>query len=265
METASFPQTSRHITVAGTNLPLIEYKGQIVVTLAMIDKAHQRPDGTAKRNFNENKHNLIKDEDWYLIEFSQKDEFRTFEIEIPPRGLIVVTECGYTMIVKSFKDDLSWKVQRMLVNNYFKALNGIPKSEVGRLLEDRRRDTINHCNTYYRNEIAKKDKAWKDEYNKNQRKQARLEYKNDCLHTEIYRMEKQNSVLQAELLEFYRREVKSKKSNNGRMSREEKAGICQIHAATLNFAETARQSGRSVSSVRRAVDEMNDPAERGQS
>ncbi|MCP4697010.1 MAG: hypothetical protein GY862_09190 [Gammaproteobacteria bacterium] len=113
------------------------------------------------------------------------------------------------------------------------------------------------------------EKGWEDawqkaeiEEKKTEQKLAQVERKNDYLRTEIYRMRKQNSGLQAELLEFYRREVKSKKSNKGRMSREEKAGIRQIHAATLNFAETARQSGRCVSSVRRAVDEMNDLAER---
>ena len=39
---------------------------------------------------------------------------------IPPKGITVLTESGYLMIVKTFTDDLSWKVQRQLVNTYFK-------------------------------------------------------------------------------------------------------------------------------------------------
>ena len=48
---------------------------------------------------------------------NQKDEFRL--LEIPNRGLTLITETGYMMLVKSFSDDLSWEVQRQLVNSYF--------------------------------------------------------------------------------------------------------------------------------------------------
>lgn len=34
--------------------------------------------------------------------------------------IILVTESGYLMLAKSFTDDLAWKVQRELVNNYFR-------------------------------------------------------------------------------------------------------------------------------------------------
>ncbi|MDC4242763.1 hypothetical protein NE398_21855, partial [Clostridium tertium] len=37
-----------------------------------------------------------------------------------PKGLLI-TESGYLMLVKSLQDDLAWKVQRELVNNYFRA------------------------------------------------------------------------------------------------------------------------------------------------
>ncbi len=33
----------------------------------------------------------------------------------------LITESGYYMLVKSFTDDLSWDVQRQLVNTYFRA------------------------------------------------------------------------------------------------------------------------------------------------
>ena len=32
----------------------------------------------------------------------------------------LITETGYLMLVKSFTDDLSWEVQRQLVQSYFK-------------------------------------------------------------------------------------------------------------------------------------------------
>ena len=109
------------IAIANTELPIIEYQGQRVVTLAMIDQVHQRPEGTARRTFSDNRNRLIEGEDFYLIDYSQKDVLRTFGIEVPPRGLTVFAESGYLMLVKTFSDDLAWQVQRQLVKGYFKA------------------------------------------------------------------------------------------------------------------------------------------------
>ncbi len=109
------------ITIANTEMAIIEYKGQRVLTFEMIDKVHGRPDGTARKRFSDNRERFIEGEDFYLIDFSQKSEFRTFGIEIPPRGLTIIPESGYLMLVKSFTDDLAWQVQRQLVKGYFKA------------------------------------------------------------------------------------------------------------------------------------------------
>lgn len=43
-----------------------------------------------------------------------------------PNSLILITESGYLMLVKSFTDDLAWKVQRELVNSYFKLRETMP-------------------------------------------------------------------------------------------------------------------------------------------
>ena len=40
--------------------------------------------------------------------------------EINNHGTTLITESGYLMLVKSFTDDLAWKVQRELVNTYFR-------------------------------------------------------------------------------------------------------------------------------------------------
>lgn len=108
------------ITINSTDISIKEYRGKRVVTLKEIDQCHGRPDGTAKRNFQQNKQHLIDGIDYFTVKPSdvQKNEFRTFEI--PNRGLTLLTESGYLMLVKSFTDDLAWDVQRQLVNSYFK-------------------------------------------------------------------------------------------------------------------------------------------------
>lgn len=100
----------------------IEYLGVRVVTLRQIDEAHGRPDGTAKRNLQRHRSRLVINEDYF--EVNQQDEFRPSGISRPQGGnsgkAVLLTESGYLMIVKSFTDDLSWQVQRQLVNSYFR-------------------------------------------------------------------------------------------------------------------------------------------------
>lgn len=104
------------IMVGNHTLPIKEYNNVRVVTFKDIDTVHERPDGTAHRNFKANKNRFIEGVDYYKL---QKDEIRPFGITSPNGGTIV-TESGYLMLVKSFTDDLAWKVQRELVNNYFR-------------------------------------------------------------------------------------------------------------------------------------------------
>ncbi|MGE7650522.1 phage antirepressor KilAC domain-containing protein [Peribacillus frigoritolerans] len=104
--------------VSVENIEVKEFKGLRVVTFKDVDEVHGRRDGTAKRNFTQNKKHLIENEDFFLLTTNLKDEFRT--LEIPNRGLTLLTESGYLMLVKSFTDDLAWGVQRNLVKNYFR-------------------------------------------------------------------------------------------------------------------------------------------------
>lgn len=106
----------RELTIGNVNVVIKEYRGQRVVTLKDIDTVHQRPDGTARKRFNDNKKHFIEGEDYFKI---QPSEIRTVGIK-SPNGGTVVTESGYLMLVKSFTDDLSWNVQRELVNTYFR-------------------------------------------------------------------------------------------------------------------------------------------------
>lgn len=105
-------------------LPIREYKGNRVVTFKEIDEVHGRKDGTARKRFNDNKKRFIEGVDYFNI---QKSEKRTLGFDVPNRGLILITESGYLMLVKSFSDDLAWTVQRELVNFYFRGRTPVPK------------------------------------------------------------------------------------------------------------------------------------------
>lgn len=105
------------ITIENTEMQIREYNGERVVTFKDIDMVHQRADGTASRNFRKNKKHFIEGVDY--IRRNSSEAKRKYDI-IAPNGLTLVTESGYLLLVKSFTDDLSWKVQRQLVDVYFK-------------------------------------------------------------------------------------------------------------------------------------------------
>lgn len=109
--------------INNTQVLVKEFSGQRVVTFKEIDAVHGRPDGTAKRNFRSNRQHFIEGEDFFMLD--QPDEIRSLGIQRPqggtPESVTLITESGYLMLVKSFTDDLAWKVQRELVNGYFRA------------------------------------------------------------------------------------------------------------------------------------------------
>ncbi len=105
------------IKINNQPLPIKEYNGQRVTTFKDIDTVHGRPDGTARKRFNDNRKRFIQGVDFFV---RNSDEARTEYGVIAPNGLILLTESGYLMLAKSFNDDLAWQVQRELVNSYFR-------------------------------------------------------------------------------------------------------------------------------------------------
>lgn len=102
-------------------LEVKEWNGRRVVTFRDVDKCHGRKEGTARTNFKNNRKHFIANVDYFLVSREDKPMGKILPLEIPPKGITLLTETGYLMLVKSFTDDLAWNVQRELVNNYFRA------------------------------------------------------------------------------------------------------------------------------------------------
>lgn len=109
--------------INNTELSVKVYRNQRVVTFKDIDTVHERPEGTARKRFNDNKKHFIEGEDFYKVKCG---EVRPFFGHTLPNGfnpdadINLITESGYLMLVKSFTDDLAWDVQRQLVKSYFR-------------------------------------------------------------------------------------------------------------------------------------------------
>lgn len=105
------------VKIENAEISVKEYNGQRVVTFKDIDEVHGRTEGTARKRFADNKKHFVEGEDYFV---RNTDEAKREYGIIAPNGLTLITEQGYSMLVKSFTDDLSWKVQRQLVNGYFR-------------------------------------------------------------------------------------------------------------------------------------------------
>lgn len=116
------------VNIEGTELAVREWNGQRVVTFRDIDNAHGVKPGSAKRNFIRNKRHFIENEDYFI---ATRDSLKSvnltpLNVDVPTRGITLITEMGYLMLAKSFTDDKSWNVQRTLVNAYFMLKNQQP-------------------------------------------------------------------------------------------------------------------------------------------
>lgn len=112
--------TDNSITIGHTTkLNLVIYQDEPVLSFNMVDQAHARTSETARVNFNRNKQRFIKGKHYHMVPYAQADELRPYGVEVPPRGLTLITKRGYLLLVKSFTDDLAWEVQEQLVDYYF--------------------------------------------------------------------------------------------------------------------------------------------------
>lgn len=111
------------VRINSNDLQVKTWNGQRVVTLADIDRVHERVEGTAKTRYYRHKERFVENEDFFIIKPFDVLKYTkdTLGIEkVPNRGLTLITESGYLMIVKTYDDNLAWQVQRDLVNCYFK-------------------------------------------------------------------------------------------------------------------------------------------------
>ena len=117
----------------------IIYKDQPVINNKIIDGKHRRVEGTAKRNFNENKNRFTKEKDYFEVpykEWSKNDIVRKTYPHSNGGGfkgsIILYTQSGYLKIVKSLNDEEAWKIYERLIdyflNNGQQSIDHTPSS-----------------------------------------------------------------------------------------------------------------------------------------
>ena len=111
------------VKIENKNLVVKEYNNQRVVTLWDIAELHDRTASEVGQQFKRNNRYLIENVDYYLISKEKISESQiVIQNKVPNnvKNISIFTESGYLMLVKSFNDEMSWKIQRILINSYFK-------------------------------------------------------------------------------------------------------------------------------------------------
>lgn len=116
-------QSSPIVHILEKDVQLITYKDKPIVTLRMVDELHQKDENATRKSFNNHREHFIEGEDFFKLPYSEWSKFLAVTnkdgSKVQHNEMIFLTESGYLMAIKPFTDDLSWKVQRELINNYF--------------------------------------------------------------------------------------------------------------------------------------------------
>lgn len=122
-ENSNVIDMSEYVRVNNHDLSIKEFKGERVVTVRDIATLHNKPVKKVNEVFNNNRHHFISGEDYFIISRNSKvlsTDLEKYFTSNRQKEIYFFTETGYLMLIKSFKDKLSWTVQRQLVNTYFK-------------------------------------------------------------------------------------------------------------------------------------------------
>lgn len=113
-------QIGNTVSIAGTDVQQIAYRGEPVVTFAMVDEVHQRAAGTASRNFRDNRGRFEEGRDFVELTADEIRRQSLHEVFPPrtPKG-IFLTKRGYLKLTKPMSDDRAWEVQGEMIDRYF--------------------------------------------------------------------------------------------------------------------------------------------------
>lgn len=103
-----------------TDLVVKVYGNKRVVTFKDIDHVHGRVEGTAARNFRANRSRFVENIDYYRVLPSYYRKHFGYMDPRQTNSIIILTESGYSCIVKSLRDETAWAIQHQMVNEYFR-------------------------------------------------------------------------------------------------------------------------------------------------
>lgn len=117
------PLENEKIDVLGKYITIKEWEGMRVITAYDIAYLHDKEVKKVNQQFTRNKKKFTKNVDYFELtkEEMSQSQFVTALSKYSNNAVErLFTERGYLKLTKTFNDDLSWKIQDILVDSYFK-------------------------------------------------------------------------------------------------------------------------------------------------
>ena len=121
------------IRIENKDLEIKEWNGERVVTVYDISNLHNKEVKRINENFKNNKDRFKIGKDYFEItteEMRQSDLTTALSKYSNHKVEKLFTERGYLKLTKTFNDELSWKIQDLLVESYFVVKNNLDKIEL---------------------------------------------------------------------------------------------------------------------------------------
>lgn len=126
------------IKVGGENIPLIEWKGQRVITTALLADVYETDTENVKRNFNRHKDNFVDGKHYFLL---QGEDLRVFKDRVTDSPLVgknanqlyLWTERGANRHCKILDTDKAWEQFDNLEETYFNRKKLLTDKEIMRI------------------------------------------------------------------------------------------------------------------------------------
>ncbi len=121
------------IKINDKELEIKEWNKERVISVYDISNLHNKEVRAITQQFKRNENKFKLGKDYYIINRKEILKSQTVILEkLPPNlsELVLFTERGYLKLTKTFNDDLSWKIQDLLVESYFVVKNNLDKIEL---------------------------------------------------------------------------------------------------------------------------------------
>lgn len=132
----------KFLEINGVKIERKEWEGKSVISSYDISRIHNRPVKRVNESFKRNVDKFVESEDFFrvLADNSMRSVIATGSFKHSNNKFEnLFTERGYLKLTKTFNDDFSWKVQDILIDEYFnmkKLRNAIASGEIEITMKD---------------------------------------------------------------------------------------------------------------------------------
>jgi hypothetical protein len=128
---------------SSTNLPVLSinnieiralfYKDEPVLTFEMVAKVHKISIENVRSSFYRHQKRFREGKHYFRLDFTEANQL-LLSATANSNGIILLTQRGYSFLVKPMRDDTSWEVQERMVDEYFTLRERQQVSEADRII-----------------------------------------------------------------------------------------------------------------------------------